>query len=63
MRRTSRANAEELRAFVKDGLAPYKCPTRITFATELPKMAPASSSVTSFATSCGEMRNFSAAIC
>ena len=39
MRRTSRANAEELRAFVKDALAPYKCPKRITFATELPKMA------------------------
>lgn len=33
------ANEEELRSFVKDALAPYKCPKCITFATELPKTA------------------------
>src|SRR6202035_32832 len=29
----------ELRAFVKQSLAPYKCPKKITFVAELPKTA------------------------
>jgi benzoate-CoA ligase len=35
----SPASADELRAFVKQSLAPYKCPRTITFADELPKTA------------------------
>ncbi|HSP17561.1 MAG TPA: benzoate-CoA ligase family protein [Thermoanaerobaculia bacterium] len=31
--------AGDLRAFVKESLAPYKCPKNITFVTELPKTA------------------------
>lgn len=33
------ATAEELRAFVRESLAPYKCPKTITFMKELPKTA------------------------
>ncbi|MGZ8731706.1 MAG: benzoate-CoA ligase family protein [Thermoanaerobaculia bacterium] len=33
------AVAAELRAFVKESLAPYKCPRKITFVAELPKTA------------------------
>jgi acyl-coenzyme A synthetase/AMP-(fatty) acid ligase len=33
------ATAEELRAFVRESLAPYKCPKTITFVNELPKTA------------------------
>jgi benzoate-CoA ligase family protein len=33
------ATADELRAFVKQSLAPYKCPKQITFVDELPKTA------------------------
>jgi benzoate-CoA ligase len=33
------ANADELKAFVKDKLAPYKYPRQIEFVTELPKTA------------------------
>ena len=35
----SRAMADDLRAFVKQSLAPYKCPKKITFAADLPKTA------------------------
>ncbi len=35
----SDAIAAELRAFVKESLAPYKCPKKITFVAELPKTA------------------------
>ena len=33
------AVASELRAFVKESLAAYKCPRKITFVSELPKTA------------------------
>ena len=35
----SEATEAELRAFVKQSLAPYKCPKKITFVRELPKTA------------------------
>ncbi|MGZ7078125.1 MAG: benzoate-CoA ligase family protein [Thermoanaerobaculia bacterium] len=35
----SRAMADDLRAYVKQSLAPYKCPKKITFAADLPKTA------------------------
>jgi acyl-coenzyme A synthetase/AMP-(fatty) acid ligase len=37
--RASEALAEELRAFVKDKIAPYKYPRWIEFVTDLPKTA------------------------
>jgi benzoate-CoA ligase len=36
---TGQASADELKAFVKDKLAPYKYPRQIEFVTELPKTA------------------------
>ncbi len=35
----AKATEEELKAFVKDRLAPYKYPRQITFVDELPKTA------------------------